>query len=205
MILTFDEPQKLTDYFDVPVDTTNWSKQYESNQPATPKREIPEPNFSLKEALKPLSNLALPDSGLFLLALEIPHKAIFIGFSESKSKKSNIIHRLCRYRTVITATNVGNVHSPEKWQIFAKKRFDYFRYQKLDDSCSDVRFVIGQINDSTEFRYFVNVIRNNSNGILDEICSRLWNESNSKSVEILNNDVREHDFKHKVVIWSKEI
>ena len=204
MILTFDEPRKLTSDFNVPPDSTSWNKQYEGNSNnITPKRGTP--HFKLNEALQPLSNSALPDSGLFLLALEIPHKAIFIGFSENKSKKSNLIHRLCRYRTVITATNVGHVHSPEKWQIFAKKRFDYFRYQKLDDSCSDVRFVIGQINDSTEFRYFVNVIRNNSNGILDEICSRLWNESNSKSVEILNNDVREHDFKHKVVLWSKEI
>lgn len=198
MILTFDEPQKLTEHFDVPIDSTSWDKHYEGDSNITPKRG--NPHFTLNEALQPSSNLTLPNSGLFLLALEIPHKAIFIGFSER-----NLVHRLCRYRTVITATNVGHVHSPEKWQIFAKKRFDYFRYQKLDDSCSDVRFVIGQINDSTEFRYFANVIRNNSNGILDEICSRLWNESNSKSVEILNNDVREHDFKYKVVLWSKEI
>lgn len=203
MILTFDEPQKLTAHFYVPVDSTDWCNQYEGKNTIIPKRD--KPNFSLDEALKPISDLEIPDAGLFLLALEIPHKAIFIGFSESNSKNSNIIHRLCRYRTVITATNVGNVHSPKKWQMFAKKRFDYFRYQKLDDSCSDVRFVIGKMNDSTQLQCFVKTIRDNSNGILDGICSRLWNGIDSKSVEILNDNVKQNNFKYKVVLWSKEI
>ena len=136
MILTFDEPQKLTEHFDVPIDSTSWDKHYEGDSNITPKRG--NPHFTLNEALQPSSNLTLPNSGLFLLALEIPHKAIFIGFSER-----NLVHRLCRYRTVITATNVGHVHNVTKWRTFAENRFNEFQKQNKKPDCSDVSFMIG--------------------------------------------------------------
>lgn len=190
MIFTFDEPRKLTDHFDVPVDKTSWTKQYEGKNLVTPKRN--KPNFRLDQALKQRSDLQIPDAGLFLLALEIPHKAIFIGFSESYSKNSNIIHRMSRYRIVITASNVGSVHHTTKLQKFAEKRFDEFQKLNKHDNCLDVSFMIGKIDvenmydqEDERYKHIRRCIKNNSNHLFDDICYFFWHTVPS-NVEFLN-------------------
>lgn len=215
MILTFSEPQKFTDHFVVPEDTTSWDGKRNSTNnlfyyEKVSKNCIPardQASFgSINDALKQKSNSKLPKSGLFLLVFEVPYKAIFIGIAVNE----DISFRFRKYRTNITGSNVGSgVHSSDNWKKFTRKRFEDFQIINKPDTCSDVRFVIGKIDtelqETDHLEHFRYHLRHNSNGILDEICSRLWTGSNSKNVTILNNDRVQHDFSAQVILWAKEI
>jgi hypothetical protein len=210
MILTFDEPQKLTDYFDVPLDTTSWNMLYR-NIPNNIKIPNRQPNFKVSNSLKLKTGVTFPSEyGLFILAMDKP-RAIFIGYAAEDSKQpEGITNRLKKYRSHITGSNLGNgVHHPEVWQTFTKARFDYFQSLNKVDDCADVRFVIGKMDsiqqEKLPLEYCRYRIVKNSNNIRDEIYSRLWNGGNNGNVICLNDRVQQGKFNGSVILWSKEI
>jgi hypothetical protein len=142
MILTFNEPQKLTNFFNVTSDTSSWNTLHKKvgNNQIPDRQQV----FQVTNALELKASIAFPSEyGLFVLTMDIPEKTIFIGLAaENVDAPEGITQRLKKYRSHITASNLGSgVHHPQKWQTFTKARFNYFQTLNKNDDCSDVRFV----------------------------------------------------------------
>jgi hypothetical protein len=210
MILTFDKPKKLTDHFDVAIDTTTWEAKtdrsgnqfyYEKyKEVSVPTRKIASFN-TFSNAIKLKSDLQLPSSGLFLLAFDIPYQAMFIGLAANE----DMFARMQKYQTNIIGSNLGNIiHHPQKWQDFARKRFEHFELLGKPDECSDVRFSIGQItSQETQFKKALEHFRWRITEIKEHyeaIASILWDV---ESVTILNSQSAKGDnFAGSIILWG---
>ena len=190
--LTFSNPQYFKHNFQVPVDSSLWNQQYKKNSNGT--SPIRKAVLKINSALTPVNNSILANKlvyGIYILTFELPYKAFYVGIASGDSKKpEGILNRLRKHRIKATGSNGGNgVHHPEQWRKFAQDRFTYFHSQELADSCDDARFVIGQINENCQnksiLQFYESHIRNNSNGILDDLYKLLWGCQNNTDIMML--------------------
>ncbi|WP_146182844.1 hypothetical protein [Limnohabitans sp. Jir72] len=195
-MLQFHPPENLKNIFSIPLDLTSWehSTYHNTNQGDTPTRE--RATYStVSNALNYLPNQKndLPEYGLYILAFEIPEPHIYIGIS-TQDAAANIADRIKRHRVKATGSHVGNtsattggVHHPENWKIFACSRYAQMLRLNTPDDLSDTRILIAEISSEIpgiDLNTYEKYIMNNQNGVLDDICDKLWPKRNSDVIII---------------------
>jgi hypothetical protein len=213
-MLKFTLPVLLSDHFTMPVDDTTWGG-YDyieiPKQGQTPSRQQASfKNFKKSMVGKTDYAAALEKTyGVYLLAFDLPTPNLYIGIAASSSSApEGVASRIRKHRIKATGTNVGThfknvggVHHPEKWRVFAKDRAKYFASKNMLDDCSDMRLSVGVLtNDKgiteesqprADLEYFEHIIFSNTYGVLDRICNKLW--PNSDHVNILTSCTNKGD------------
>lgn len=224
-MLKFSFPVLLSDHFTIPVDDTTWDGyDYISipKQGQTPSRQKAGfKNFKNSMVAKTDYAAALEKTyGVYLLAFDLPMPTLYIGIAaNSSSAPEGVASRIRKHRVKATGTNVGTysknvggVHHPEKWRMFAKERAQYFGSKNMLDACSDMRLSVGVLTNEQgmtqesqlrkNLEYFERSIFNNTDGVLDKICSKLW--PNSDHVNILTSATNKGDATEisSIVLWD---
>jgi len=185
----------LQDHFQVIPDATSWGRSYiQTAHGKTPMRE--RATFrQIQQVLHPVTEVAHnldKATGLYMLAFDLPSPALYVGIAAEAKSPEGILSRLRKHCIKAMGANVGNpgstggVHHPQKWAKFAVQRHAFFNGN--EDVLSDVRFVTAQSsngNNKFDLQNFEHQICNNTDQVLDSICTRLWEGKSSQDVCLL--------------------
>jgi len=159
--LKFDKIKKLSEHFEVPPDFSTWNGQYRNipKEGQTPDRQ--QASFgSLTKALVPTTPFASElqtTFGIYVIGVEWPSPAIYIGIAAGGSKSpEGILKRIRKHRVKLTASHlgstaqsVGGVNHTSGWRDIAKPRAAYFQTLNEIDRCTDIWFTVGKAYDDS--------------------------------------------------------
>lgn len=193
-------------HFDIPPDLTPWQianvpyqrtgTGWTSNRPR---------QFTWQKSMLSRTQCAAAldnGHGVYILGLDLPHKAIYVGIAGGESFGS----RLRKHRIKLTgsnagafdpaariATSAGGVHHPENWRQFALARHAHFHSNALPDSLADLRLMIGTFDDpemttSAALQSIESFILTNPT-LRDKIAGIFWPGASASKVKWLNGSV----------------
>jgi hypothetical protein len=159
--LIFDKVKKLSEHFDIPPDCSKWNGQYRNipKEGQTPDR--------LQASFETVTNSLSPTTcfasglksiyGIYVIGVELPHPAIYIGIAAGESKSpEGILKRIRKHRVKVTASHVGSnnltvggVNHTLGWRCIAKQRAEYFQTINELDTCKDLWFAVGRAYDNS--------------------------------------------------------
>ena len=158
--LKFEKFKKLSEHFDIPPDGSKWNGQYTNipKEGKTPDRQ--QAVFgTVTNSLTPTTCFAsgLKSAyGIYVIGVELPYPAIYIGIAAGGSKSpEGILKRIRKHRVKLTASHVGSnnhtvggVNHTSGWRCIAKQRAEYFQTINELDTCQDLWFGVGRAYDS---------------------------------------------------------
>ena len=217
MNLVISSPISIADHFAIPEDKTAWSgfnyKQvFDSQGKAigkTPARQ--RASFrSWQQCLIPTSKIGIQldhTYGLYILALTIPHPALYVGIAANSSKSpEGMLNRIKKHRTKLTGSHVGSsqesfggVNHTGGFRSYAPPRAKYFAQHQKPDQLGDMQLLVCQysnnssgIPDSTQEKHllenFESCLCSDDGGIRTRIASLLW--PSNKQHELLTTNTR---------------
>jgi hypothetical protein len=144
--LKFGKVNKLSKHFDIPPDVSKWHGQYthipkEGNTPDRNQAVF----GTFTKSLTPTTCFAsgLKSAyGVYVIGVELPYRAIYIGIAAAGSKSpEGILKRIRKHRVKLTASHVGSnnhtvggVNHTSGWRCIAKQRAVLFYPDRLDSS-----------------------------------------------------------------------
>jgi hypothetical protein len=192
--LKFDKFKKLSEHFDIPPDSSSWNGEYKNIEKygKTPDRQ--RADFQTAgNALAPITNFAkgLKSSyGIYVIGLEVPFPAIYIGIAAGGSKSpEGILTRIRKHRVKVTGSHVGRnsntsggVNHTEGWRGIAKQRAKHFETINAIDSCKDLWFGVGaaydvhgeSLNDKATLEVFESMLVSNFQGAYEKLAKSFW-------------------------------
>lgn len=208
--LIFNPPERLTDHFQVATDVTPWSREYtKTRHGVTPDRE--RASFGIRGVLEPLTASARElehATGLYLLAYDLPAPALYVGIAAEARSPEGILRRLRKHCIKAMGANIGGagstggVHHPRRWSQFAVRRHACLG---AADGQTDVRFTTARVsegNGKAALEHFERLICSNTDGLLDQICDRLWGLG-AGDVELLTSGTvgLRAQVEHRISLW----
>lgn len=138
--------------------------------------------------------------GVYMLAVDYPRKAFYVGIAASGKNAEGIGTRIRKHRVKLTASHVGGnkpcgtplgvggVNHPEGWREFARERHDAQFAAGIIDQCADVRLMVGTARDNIkkDLEKFESAIMYDVGAIQNRIFDLLWPGEHNRGVLILN-------------------
>ncbi len=205
--LVFSSPVALSDHYEVPLDTSPWPAPCAYHRIAghgqTPDRPAaPFGAYGNSLQTRPGAQHYDDAFGVYILAIDTPHKAFYVGIaSDDQKSPEGVGRRIRKHRVKLTGSHVGPSHNNGPvsscggvnhtggWRPFAVDRHQYHATVGLEDRCLDVRLMVGAIvggNPKKPLECYESAILHNANGIRDQLYAILWPRQEHGHVYILN-------------------
>lgn len=213
--LIISAPQHLNELCDIPPDGTHWDAPHDyvkTKQGRSPLR--PRAPFSWQKSLLPLSaegERLATIFGLYMIAVNIPVKAFYVGIAAEGGKSpEGCLSRFRKHRVKLTGSNVGRTEagSPQGvggvnhtahrnglqgWRILAQLRYATLSQKGLlPDTCADVRIATASLqrNDKGLLEAFEAQIFSGDPSLRNRVFQLFWPGEDTSSVFDLTSSTR---------------
>ncbi len=226
-LIEFLTPVRLSDHFDIPVDTSQWTGPPGSYIRAadgkgfSPARE--KASFgTIAKSMLPKTEVGIQlqrTHGIYVLAFDIPKPAIYVGIAAEFGKSpEGVMGRVRKHRIKLTSshvgtspTNYGGVKHTGGWREYAEARVHHFESTQESDACSDGRISCGQFKASgpdgqhkEQALWFENQL---TTKYLNRLIKLLWPDVSPGDVFLLTKGTNtgQRPEQPKIAFWDGEV